>query len=57
MAVGHFIRNTLIQDRAEQVFESAHQPSCLATSYNGQVCHEVGRFRKFPVVDEDRDGP
>ena len=57
MAVGHFIRNTLIQDRAEQVFESAHQPSCLATNYNGQVCHEVGRFRKFPVVDEDRDGP
>jgi hypothetical protein len=56
VSVGHFIRNTLMQDRAEQVFESAHQPSCLASSYNGQVCHEVDRFRKFPE-DEDRDGP
>ena len=56
MAIGHFIRNTLMQDPAEQVFESAHQRSCLAASYNGQVCHEVDRFRKLPDY-EDRDGP
>jgi hypothetical protein len=56
VAVGHFIRNTLMQDQAEQVFESAHHPSCLATSYNGQARHEVDGFRKF-LYDEDRDGP
>jgi len=36
------ITNRLMTVKAEQVSESAHQPSCLTTSYNLQVYHNAG---------------
>ena len=30
--------------QAEQVLDSTHQPSCLATGYNKQMYHEVDGF-------------